>query len=107
MSSTEWSVIIGTISAAFASGFTLAATKGIEAWLKYRADQRIDKEVQMHKEEAEQQKEDNTLRFLIGRQDARIEALEKELRELHSQHNDCEKKHEALKVRLEILETKK
>lgn len=94
-----------TILCSFITGIlTLAFTKGIDAYRGYLAELRLDK-AQLSEEETKIcDKEENTLRWLLGRQDATIERLQKELHELHLQHNDCEKKHEALRVRLELLE---
>jgi septal ring factor EnvC (AmiA/AmiB activator) len=88
---------IGVISAAAASLLTLATTKGVDAWLKIRADRRQD-------EVREETAEDANLKFVIGRQDARIDKLETELREVHLQHNDCEKKFAALSARMDRTE---
>lgn len=100
MDATQTSVLIGSVSAAVGGLLTLATTKGIDAWLKYKADARTD-------EIREEAKEETDLRFIIGRQDAEIAALRIELREIHLQHNNCEKKHTALetefKVRMEFM----
>jgi predicted nucleic acid-binding Zn-ribbon protein len=95
---------ISVITAGLGAIFGIACTKGIDAYLKYRADKREDVKLLDVREDQERDKEDNTLRFIIGRQDARIEKLENELREIHGQHNECEKKYAALSARLDRTE---
>lgn len=97
MDPNSFSVIVGVISAAVSGLLTLLVTKGIDGWLKLRADARTD----IVREET---KEDVDLRYIIERQDKEIASLRTELREIHLQHNDCERKHESLRVRLEFME---
>lgn len=96
MDATQTSVLIGAAGATTGTLLGIVCTKGVDAWLKLRKDTRDEKTT-------DAAAEDNTLRFIIGRQDARIERLETELKDVHTQHADCEKKHESLKVRLEVL----
>jgi hypothetical protein len=106
MDITQTSVLIGSVSAAIGGILTLAATKGIDAYLKYKADARTD-------EIREEAKEETDLRFIIGRQDAELTSLRTELKEkdklhrdemnsLHKLHNECEKKHTALEVEFRV-----
>lgn len=99
MDNTTFATVVGVGSAAISGILTLLTTRGVDAWLKIRADARQD-------EVREETQADTNLRFIITRQDADIVQLRSELRELYTQHNDCERKYAALLVRIEMLEKK-
>jgi hypothetical protein len=114
MDSTQIATTVGVISAAAGGILTWASTQGINAWLKYRADRRVD-------EVREDEQEDSTLRFIIGRQDGEISSMRAELKEMqvshraelkaiHDQHNDCEKRHAELstelRIRMEMMDSR-
>lgn len=94
MDANSYLVLVGVISAAVSGFVTVIATKGIDGWIKLRADKRID-------ETREEKSANEVLMFTITRQDSRIEKLENELRAVHSDHNDCERKYAALSARLD------
>jgi hypothetical protein len=99
MDNGTFATVVGVVCAAVGSLLTLISTKGVDGWLKLRADARQD-------EVREEAQEDTNLRFIITRQDAEIVHLRAEMRELYLQHNDCERKYAALLVRVEMLEKK-
>ncbi len=113
MDSTQFATVVGVISAAVGGILTWASTQGINALLKYRADHREDKKLQAEQNEAHHDKEENTLRFIIGRQDGEMTSLRseikemqfahrEELRSIHHAHNECEKRHAELATELRI-----
>lgn len=99
MTPTEQTAWLVAITGGLSTFFTLICTKGIDAFLKWRADKRID-------EVREEEGEDIDLKFIINRQDTVINAMNEEMKELRREHIDCERKHAELKARLEMLETR-
>lgn len=97
MDATQAGILIASVSAAVSGVLTLVVTKGIDGWLKLRADKRID-------DTREEQSANEVLMFTIQRQDHRIEKLENELRAVYEQHNECERKYAALSTRLDRLD---
>ncbi len=114
MDATQIGVVIGAVSGAIGAIGGGVCTWGIGAYLKLRADRREDIKLHDAREDAEDEKEDNTLRFIIGRQDGELSALRAEMKEmqvnhraeltaLHNQHNECETKHAKLETELRML----
>ncbi len=99
MTTGEIATLVGVVSGVGGSLLTFLATKGVDAWLKLRADQRIDV---VREEEAEEV----DLKFIITRQDTVIGNMSAEMRELRKEHIECERKHAELKARLEMLENR-
>ncbi len=97
MDATQTGILIAAVSSGITAVVAVLATKGIDGWLKLRADSRIDTT-------REEKSANEVLMFTIQRQDARIEKLENELRSVHDQHNDCERKYAALSTRLDGMD---
>jgi hypothetical protein len=121
MDSTQFAAVVGTIGAAIGGVLTWASTQGINALLKYRADKREDERLQVQREDAHEDKEENTLRFIIGRQDGELTSLRSEIKEMqfahreelrviHNAHNECEKRHAELatelRLRMELMNSR-
>lgn len=107
MDANSFATVVGVLSAAGGALLAWIGKGGVDAWLKLRADHREDVKLEDQKEQREETKQDNDLRFIIGRQDGELASLRNELKEVHLQHNDCEKKHAALatelRVRMELM----
>lgn len=113
MDATQTSVLIGAVSAAVGGLLTLATTKGIDAWLRIREDRRKDATLEDQREDAEDEKEDKTLRYIIGIQQGDLASLRTEIKEkearfrdeltaVYNKHNDCEKRQAALETELRV-----
>jgi hypothetical protein len=115
---TTISVIIGTITTAAAGAAGWFGREGVAAWIKVRETNRVDEEIAHKREDQEEEKEDNTLRYIIGRLEGELASLRienKEMRESHrtelgavyTAHNECERRFAKLdtefRLRMEYL----
>jgi hypothetical protein len=118
MDATQMGVLIGSVCGAIGALGGGICTWGVAAYLKVKADKREDIRLQDQRDDADETKEDGTLRYIIGRQDGEIAALKAkveqmqashtaELKNVHELHNACELRYTALdtemKVRLELM----
>jgi hypothetical protein len=105
--------IIGALATALAGLGGWFSKQGVDAWLKLRADKREDVKLEDAREDVLQDKEDKTLRYIIGIQQGELTSLRAEVKEmqgnhraelktLHDQHNDCEKRHAELATELRV-----
>jgi hypothetical protein len=97
MDATQTGIIIASVGTVAGTLIGIVATKGVDAWIKLRADKRID-------DTREEKSANEVLMFTITRQDTRIAKLEDELRAVHLAHNDCERKYAALATRLDSMD---
>jgi hypothetical protein len=120
MDSTTVGIIgaIGTLVAGLGGWFS---KQGVDAWLKLRADRREDARLEDQREDVLDEKEDKTLRYIIGIQQGELTSLRSEikemqtnhrteLRQIHDAHNDCEKRHAELstelRIRMELMDSR-
>ena len=110
--------IVGAICTAVAGAAGWFTKQGVDAWLKLRADKRIDEEIEDKREEHDEEKEDTTLRYIIGHQAGELVGLRAEVKEMreshraelnsvHDAHNECEKRFAKMetefRVRMETM----
>ncbi len=118
------STTVGIICTAVAGAAGWFGKQGMDWYLKYKNDRREDIKLQESREDVLDEKEDKTLRYIIGIQQGEITSLRSEVKEsqanyrteletlrsnhraeltsLHDAHNDCEKRYTALEVELRI-----
>jgi hypothetical protein len=101
---------MGTLAAGLGGWFS---KQGVDAWLKLRADKREDNKLEDAREDVLHDKEDATLRYIIGIQQGELTSLRseikemqfahrEELRSIHTAHNECEKRHAELATELRL-----
>lgn len=93
-------VIVGGVSAIL----TLILTKGIDAYERWRKIDREDDAAERAISEAEAARIESGLKYIIGKQDARITHLETELQGVRGQHSQCEQSLAKVTARLELIE---
>jgi hypothetical protein len=124
--------IIGALSTALAGLGGWFSKQGVDAWLKLRADKREDVKLEDAREDVLDEREDKTLRYIIGIQEGDLKSLRAELKEMqaayrnelatmreshrnelkniHDAHNDCELRYTALetemRIRLHAMDTR-
>lgn len=86
---------ITVVASLLSAGFALLCREGLTAWLKYRADQRIDKVYEDEKEKTGYEK-------LIASQEKRISTLEQVVLKSQADHMDCVKVSAGLKVQVDF-----
>lgn len=105
--------VIGALSTALAGAAGWFSKQGVDAWLKVRADKREDVKLEDAREDVLDEREDKTLRYIIGIQQGELTSLRAELKEMqashrtelkqiHEAHNDCEKRHAELATELRV-----
>lgn len=113
MDTTQLVALVGAVSGAIGAIGGGICTWGVSAYLKIRADRREDVRLEEQREDVEDEKEEKTLRYIIGIQQGELTSLRTELKEmaanhreelrlLHNEHNDCEKRHAELKTELKV-----
>jgi hypothetical protein len=121
MDATQWGVIIGSVSGALGALGGGLCTWGVNAYLKIKADKREDIRLADQREDVEGEREDTTLRYMLGIQKGEIESLRAEIKEkdanyrvelksIYDKHNECERRtaelSTELRVRLEVMNTR-
>lgn len=110
MSFNEWMIVIGAVGTGIGTLLGIILTKGVEAWEKFRATNRIDEAAALADKNTRAASDaasvEASLKYIVGRQDARITELEHKVDVLNEEHAKCERENAAMKVRIEFLETK-
>lgn len=118
------STTVGIISTAVAGAAGWFGKQGMDWYLKYKADKREDVKLSDQREDVLDEKEDKTLRYIIGIQQGELTSLRAEIKELqasyrteletmrsnhrteltalHGAHNDCELRYTALETEMRI-----
>lgn len=110
---TTVTAIIGAGTTALAGLLGWFSKQGVDAWLKLRADKREDAKLEDAREDALNEKEENTLRYIIGEQAGELRSVRAEVKEmqnthrlelraLHEAHNNCEKRQAQLETELRV-----
>lgn len=105
--------IIGSLGGVVAAAAGWFSKQGVDAWLKIRADRRVDLQLNNDREDKEDEKQDNSLRYIIGIQQGELTSLRTEIKEkdanfreelkaIHDKHNDCEKRQAELSTELRV-----
>lgn len=113
--------VIGAITTAIAGAAGWFSKQGVDAWLKLKADSREDTRLQDAREDQLIEKEDSTLRYIIGMLQGELTSLRAEIKEMqtshrtelkniHDAHNECEKRFAELstelRIRMETMDTR-
>ncbi len=124
MDLTQIGVLFGSFCGAVGALGGGLCTWGIGAYLKYKSDKREDAKLEDAREDQLSEKEDKTLRYIIGIQEGDLKSLRAEIKEMqaayrtelatmrenhrselkniHDAHNDCELRYTALETEMRI-----
>lgn len=97
MDAVQAAALSAAVTTPIASLLTLAATKGVDAYVKVR-------KTQTDESHYEDQRIDENWRLLVGKQEGRLEKLEADLEYSREQHLECIKNQGRLEGRIEELE---
>jgi hypothetical protein len=118
MDATQAGILIGSVSGAVGALGGGLCTWGVNAYLKIKADAREDVRLADQREDVEGEREDTTLRYMLGIQQGEIGSLRAEIKEkdanyraelktIYDKHAECEKRtaelSTELRVRMELL----
>ena len=93
---TEVSTLVGIVSAALGGLLTFLSTKGVDAFLKVRADARKDRDAKRSEEVEADSRLEAVNSAMIADLKYQVKEILKELKDVQAQHLECEKNHSRL-----------